>query len=59
VRIKQRPTDRSEQRTLAHPPRIVTYIRDNLRFITAKFRACYFCESLNIRHGFTTTAGIF
>ena len=43
MRIKQRPTNRGKKRTWTNTPRIVTYIRDNLRFITAKPRARYFC----------------
>jgi hypothetical protein len=64
VRIKQRPTNSGEQRTLTNTPRIVTYIRDDPRFITAEFRARYFCYSFCVNHGFevdgfTTTAGMF
>ena len=59
MRIEQRPTDRGEQRTCPHTPRIMTYIRDDPRFITAEFCACDLCESFDSYHGFTTTAGMF
>jgi hypothetical protein len=64
VRIEQRPTDGNEKDALSNTPRIVTYIRDDPRFITAEFRARYFCYSFRVNHGFevdgfTTTAGMF
>jgi hypothetical protein len=43
MRIEQGPSNCGEQRTWTNTPRIVTYVRDDLRSITAGFRACYFC----------------
>src|SRR6185369_10823774 len=46
VRIKQRPTNSGEQRTLTNTPRIVTYIRDLDSFIAREPCICYYCESI-------------
>ena len=59
MRIKQRPRNSSKQDASTNTPRIVTYVRDDLRSITTEIRARYFRESFNICHGFTTTAGMF
>jgi hypothetical protein len=42
VRIKQRPRNSSKQDASTNTPRIVTYIRDDLRSITTELRARYF-----------------
>jgi len=59
VRIEQRPTNCGEEDAFTNTPRIVTYIRDDPRFITANLRAGYLCQSFNSCHGFTITAGMF
>ena len=59
VRIEKRTCDGGEESVLTGTARIVTHIRDDPCSITGKFRARYCCQSFDIGHGFTTTAGIF